>query len=69
MSEAAIAIEPAIADALQALQGQPDCLLGRMSGSGSTCFGIFTDMDRAEAAAAEISRRHGGWWVRAVTAH
>jgi 4-diphosphocytidyl-2-C-methyl-D-erythritol kinase len=67
MTEAATAIEPAIADALQALESQPACLLNRMSGSGSACFGIFADIGQAEAAAAEIAGRHGDWWVRAVT--
>lgn len=69
MTGAAIAIEPAVADALQALESQPACMLSRMSGSGSTCFGIFADISQAEAAAAEISRRQGDWWVQAVTAH
>ena len=37
----AIAVAPAIAEALAALAAQPGCRLARMSGSGATCFGLF----------------------------
>lgn len=68
MADAAVALEPEIADVLAALAAQPDCALSRMSGSGSACFGLFAELPQAEAAAAEICRRHDNWWVRAVTA-
>ena len=37
----AIALAPSIARVLEALAGEPGCLLARMSGSGATCFGLF----------------------------
>ena len=62
----AIALAPAIADVLTALQRLPSCRLARMSGSGATCFGLF-DSGKAAAAAARLLRtRHAGWWVRAT---
>lgn len=64
----AVATEPAIADALDALNASRGCLLSRMSGSGSTCFGLFADIEGAGAAAAAILRDHPGWWVRSTLA-
>jgi 4-diphosphocytidyl-2-C-methyl-D-erythritol kinase len=64
----AVAIEPAIADVLDALDARQGCLLSRMSGSGSTCFGLFADKAGASAAAAAISQDHPGWWVRSTLA-
>lgn len=56
----AIALCPAIADALAWLRARPGCLLARMSGSGATCFGLFAD-----GAAAQASARGAppGWWA------
>jgi 4-diphosphocytidyl-2-C-methyl-D-erythritol kinase len=56
----AISLAPAIRDVLRALTGTSGCLLARMSGSGATCFGLFGDVRKAEAAAGELSGR--GWW-------
>ncbi|MFK7879240.1 4-(cytidine 5'-diphospho)-2-C-methyl-D-erythritol kinase [Roseobacter sp.] len=66
LEAAAISVEPAISQTKTALSQSEDCLLARMSGSGATCFGLFPDMRRAEAAAASISRAHTDWWVRAT---
>ena len=46
----AIALEPVIADCLAALQ-ENGAMLARMSGSGATCFGIFTNEANAARAA------------------
>jgi 4-diphosphocytidyl-2-C-methyl-D-erythritol kinase len=59
-------IAPSMRSAVKALRASRGCLLARMSGSGSACFGLFRD-DR-EAAAATGSLRKG-WWVRAGRAH
>lgn len=64
----AIAIEPAIRDVIAALEGEPACLLARMSGSGATCFGLFATAEEAAAAAASLARRHPHWWVAAARA-
>ena len=54
---------PVVADVLEALRGEPGCLLARMSGSGATCFGLFERQAEAETAALNLGRR--GWWTRA----
>ncbi|HHH89533.1 MAG TPA: 4-(cytidine 5'-diphospho)-2-C-methyl-D-erythritol kinase [Aliiroseovarius sp.] len=61
------AIAPEITETLQVLGAQPGCGLARMSGSGATCFGLFSTPDGAEAAACALAMQHPGWWVRAVT--
>jgi 4-diphosphocytidyl-2-C-methyl-D-erythritol kinase len=60
----AIRLAPIIADVLAILREQPACVLARMSGSGSTCFGIFPARSAAVAAARAISELHPTWWVR-----
>jgi 4-diphosphocytidyl-2-C-methyl-D-erythritol kinase len=62
LQPAAISVAPVIADALAALE---DAQIARMSGSGSTCFGIYPDLTSAEAAAARIAKDHPDWWVTA----
>jgi 4-diphosphocytidyl-2-C-methyl-D-erythritol kinase len=57
----AIALAPVIADCLAAL-GDHGAMLTRMSGSGATCFGIFTNGANAARAARAIAARHPGWW-------
>lgn len=52
------AIAPQIGAALAALEG---AVFARMSGSGATCFGLYAQ--GAAEAAAQIARRHPGWWV------
>jgi 4-diphosphocytidyl-2-C-methyl-D-erythritol kinase len=60
----AIALHPAIAQALTALRALTGCRLARMSGSGASCFGLF-DSNRAAAAAARALRaEHPQWWIR-----
>ena len=59
----ALAVAPVIGEVMEALQSAPDLHLARMSGSGATCFGIFSSSDEAEAAALEIMRAHPEWWV------
>lgn len=59
-------ILPVIDDVLGLLNALPCALLGRLSGSGPTCFALFREMNEAESAAAAIARERPGWWVRAV---
>ena len=66
LEPAAMRLSPAIAPVLAALGAQPGCALSRMSGSGATCFGLFTDARAAEAAAATLARAEPGWWVAAA---
>ena len=67
LEEAAIELEPAIADALAVLRKLPGCRLARMSGSGATCFGLFDSMDAARGAARRLRVGYSDWWVRATT--
>lgn len=63
LEPAAIAYAPVIGDALATLD---DALLTRMSGSGSTCFGVYPDRDSARAAQRRIADAHPDWWVVAT---
>ena len=64
---AARAVLPASADAEAALRALPDCLHVSLSGAGPTCFGIFDDAARADAAAGVLQRAHPRWWIAATT--
>ena len=62
----AMALAPVIAEVRAALQDTAGCRLARMSGSGPTCFGIFTSADEAHTAAQIISKAHPRWWAVAT---
>jgi 4-diphosphocytidyl-2-C-methyl-D-erythritol kinase len=62
LEAAAIEIAPAVAAALAALRGLSGCRLARMSGSGSTCFGIFSSAGEAAAAAKILHGKYPQWW-------
>jgi 4-diphosphocytidyl-2-C-methyl-D-erythritol kinase len=66
LTDAAIAVQPAIKDILIALQSEPAFSSVRMSGSGATCFGLVSSMAQASAAAARLSVKYPSWWVRAA---
>jgi 4-diphosphocytidyl-2-C-methyl-D-erythritol kinase len=36
-----------------------------MSGSGATCFAIYSNADDAKSAGQAIAQAHPGWWVHA----
>lgn len=61
----AIQMQPAIATVLDALHST-DCLAHGMSGSGATCYALFPP-NAAEAARAQLSAAHPGWWCEAAT--
>jgi 4-diphosphocytidyl-2-C-methyl-D-erythritol kinase len=66
LTEAAIAVTPAIRDVLAAIGRTERCLLARLSGSGATCFGLYADGADAEAARRAIRAAHPGWWAVAA---
>ena len=68
LTEAACAIEPSIGDVLATLRSRENCLISRMSGSGSACIGIFPNEADAESTASEIAAAYPDWWVKAATA-
>jgi 4-diphosphocytidyl-2-C-methyl-D-erythritol kinase len=62
----AMRLAPVIAQVKAALLEQPGCRVAQMSGSGPTCFGLFTGADRAAAAAAALRKFRPHWWVVAT---
>jgi 4-diphosphocytidyl-2-C-methyl-D-erythritol kinase len=60
----AIRLAPVIEQVLAVVSTQANCRLARMSGSGSTCFGLFQRIEEAEAAATKIRRLQPDWWVQ-----
>lgn len=63
----AIALQPAISNALAETARLPDARLVRMSGSGATIFALFDTAESADAAARILSKEHPGWWTRSAT--
>lgn len=59
----AIAIAPVIAEVLGALEICEGVKLGRMSGSGATCFALFDDAGACAFAASALRAAQPGWWV------
>jgi 4-diphosphocytidyl-2-C-methyl-D-erythritol kinase len=63
----ALRIQPVIGDVLATLRGSGGCQLARMSGSGATCFGLFSDRSAAHNAERNIRAKQPHWWVLATT--
>lgn len=57
------ALVPQIGTVLDHLNAQPGCGLARMSGSGGTCFGLFTHPGAAHDAARVLAGVSPDWWV------
>ncbi|WP_312597506.1 4-(cytidine 5'-diphospho)-2-C-methyl-D-erythritol kinase [Brevundimonas sp.] len=62
----AVALTPAIADALRAVAATPGVGMTRMSGSGATVFGLYPTVEAAEAAAAILAQAHQTAWVQSA---
>lgn len=67
LQPAAVSLRPEIDHVLQALSSCQGCRLSRMSGSGATCFGLFSSSTSAENARARLAHSHEQWWVAAAT--
>jgi len=63
----AIALEPAVQTVLDTIRKLDRCLLARLSGSGPTCFGVFSSHEAAVKATQEMQRAYPNWWVAATT--
>jgi 4-diphosphocytidyl-2-C-methyl-D-erythritol kinase len=61
----AIRIQPVIEDVLAALRATNGVRFARMSGSGATCFAIFSSHADAVQSAETIRAQHQEWWVEA----
>jgi 4-diphosphocytidyl-2-C-methyl-D-erythritol kinase len=66
LQEPAMKLAPEICEVLGALCAEDATLLARMSGSGSTCFGLFGSAETAREIAAKIAKAHPQWWVKAA---
>ncbi|MBH64026.1 MAG: 4-(cytidine 5'-diphospho)-2-C-methyl-D-erythritol kinase [Alphaproteobacteria bacterium] len=66
LEQPAITLVPQIAEVIEMLSTSEGCMLARMSGSGATCFGIFSDEASADAAAESIGNEQDTWWVSSV---
>jgi 4-diphosphocytidyl-2-C-methyl-D-erythritol kinase len=64
---AAMRVAPAIAVVLERLSQVPGAKLTRMSGSGATCFALFSDRRSAAAARRILAADHPDWWVEATS--
>ena len=64
LQSAAVALAPAIGEALAATAALPGVRLTRMSGSGATVFALFDTAADAGAAGQTLSALHPGWWIR-----
>jgi 4-diphosphocytidyl-2-C-methyl-D-erythritol kinase len=62
----AMEIAPAIGVVLRKLDTLPGALLARMSGSGATCFAIFSDRNDAQDALSILSADYPDWWCAAA---
>ncbi|WP_294619621.1 4-(cytidine 5'-diphospho)-2-C-methyl-D-erythritol kinase [uncultured Roseovarius sp.] len=62
----AMQAEPVIQQVFDVLSVTPGCHLTRMSGSGGTCFGLYSDAETAASAAGRLREQHPSWWVEAV---
>jgi 4-diphosphocytidyl-2-C-methyl-D-erythritol kinase len=62
----AISLQPVIAEVLAELRYLPQCRLARMSGSGATCFGLFSSAGAAQEAARHLGAHHPNWWIKAA---
>jgi 4-diphosphocytidyl-2-C-methyl-D-erythritol kinase len=63
LESAAIGLAPEVADVIAELAALAGCRLARMSGSGATCFGLFTSAAQAVAAAKTLRAKYPDWWV------
>lgn len=60
----ALALAPAIGEALAAVAALPGARLTRMSGSGATVFALFETTGAAEAGGRALSALRPDWWIR-----
>jgi len=66
LQDDAIAAQPEIKAVLAYIKGGDGCLFTGMSGSGATCFGIFSTHQAADSRADNIRDIFPDWWARAV---
>ena len=55
---------PEIKQVLDTIEKTQDVLLSRMSGSGSTCFGLYRNQEIAKKAVSYIKKINNKWWIK-----
>lgn len=63
----AMTVVPEIAAVLEALEMCLAVTTARMSGSGSTCFGLTQSPELSQFTANQLAEQHPGWWVKSVS--
>lgn len=63
LTPAAISLNPEVGRVLASLAVLPGCLLSRMSGSGATCWGLFTTEYECRSAARQLRAENPNWWI------
>jgi 4-diphosphocytidyl-2-C-methyl-D-erythritol kinase len=66
MTDAAIKVQPKIADVLALLSDIAPSRTVRMSGSGATCFALFNNSEASAAAAQHLRTHMPHWWIEAA---
>jgi 4-diphosphocytidyl-2-C-methyl-D-erythritol kinase len=66
LETAAIEVAPIIAAVLNRLSQIPEASVTGMSGSGATCFALFSDRRSAAVARRIVAVNHPEWWVEAT---
>lgn len=69
LETAAMRVAPSIAAVLEALSQIPEARATGMSGSGASCFALFSDRRSAEVARRIVAAEHPEWWVEATDLH
>lgn len=64
LQQPAVRLVPQVGEVLQTLEGEPETLIARMSGSGATCFALCPDGDAARDLALRLGDVRRDWWVR-----
>ena len=63
LEEAAMALCPDIKNILDTVNSYPECILGKMSGSGSSCFAVFRNKNEAIKVQDDLKNKHPDWWT------
>lgn len=63
LQDIALLLEPEIKHILEVLTHLPGCLLSRVSGSGSACFGLFSDQEAAYNGESSLKEQETSWWI------
>ena len=66
LQAAAVRVAPPIANVLKRLSQIPDARVTGMSGSGATCFALFSDRRSAATARRIVAAENPQWWVEAT---